>query len=382
MTGRAGHDNAKSSPSQRGGNRRPALRSAVRSAGNSPATSPAISRQIISKVKQKTLKDENICVTSVPETSSTPQAVADTNSCPCGVRNRTDVYKVDCSKCKRLWHQDCLTMGGLTGADIAKMVDYLCPFCYVPPAANLNPSPNICFTCKNTDNFRNLGLWSEIDQLSVKMEQFKQLNTQISQIDLAALMDRTATITNFDLHLQHILLNENKLTNYQDSVKTIESDIKTLSLDLASQNKLLTDSQVNSPPLKLEKLEQLCEKLSSELDEAKTYANICSSGTTVSSNQSASPKACSPNPTPAKKLKLEHSEQPVTDSRSEFLGTEKLKTLQDFLDDQKQQGKFVSEKGHAVLLFGKDYHYTGARSRTRGASNPIPGPISDVIEHI
>ena len=213
------------------------------------------------------------------------------------------------------------------------------------------------------------------------MEQFRQLDSQISKIDLGALMHRTAVISDFDAHLQHLLLNEEKLNSYQNSVKTIEDDIKTLSMNLTSQSKLLTESQVKSQSPKLEKLENLCEKLSSELAEAKTYATICSTGTPVSSTP-VSPKARSPKPMPAKKLKLEHSEKPVTDSRSKFLDGDKLGALQEFLNDQKKQGKFASENGHAVLLFGKDYHYTGARSRAKGNSNPIPGPISDVIEYI
>ena len=57
-----------------------------------------------------------------------------------------------------------------------------------------------------------------------------------------------------------------------------------------------------------------------------------------------------------------------------------LGTLQSFLKDKNEKGKFASESGHSVILFGKDYYYTGARRR--GAPNPIPGPIFDVIEKI
>jgi hypothetical protein len=141
----------------------------IRSAGNSPATSPVISKQVLTnktKTRAKNAKPASptvspnvslVDIINTPEQLSTPPAhgilTPETSAllpCPCGVRGR-NVYKVDCSRCKREWHQDCLSLGGLNGSEIAKMVNYLCPFCYVPPVPNPDPSPNICFTCKNTD---------------------------------------------------------------------------------------------------------------------------------------------------------------------------------------------------------------------------------------
>ena len=178
------------------------------------------------------------------------------------------------------------------------------------------------------------------------------------------------------MHLKHLLINKDKLDNYQDSIRTIESDIKTLSQSLASQTEVLKSSQGQSQSPSLEKLEVLCEKLSKELASTKTAPNICPTG----ASPPASTRPPSPKRMPAKKPIIVHSETPVTESKSEFLDADSLETLQSFLKDQKEKGKFASESGHSVLLFGKDYHYTGARSR--GAPNPIPGPISDVIEKI
>ena len=351
---------------------RPILRSGVRSAGNSPATSPSISRQVLTKVKPKTLKNEIICVTSAPETPPTPKIIVNT-ACPCGTRNRTDVYKVDCSRCKREWHQDCLSLGGLNGTDIAKMVDYLCPYCYVPPAPNPDPSPNICFTCKNTDNVRNLTLSSEIEQLSAKVEQFEQLNSQLSKIDLAALTERTAVISSFDAHLQHLLLNDKKLGEYQNSVKNIEGDIKALTKNLASQGDLLKKqpTPVLQQPPDFGKLEDLYEKL---------YSQVLS-GTPSTPNPRSSSPATSPQPVLREVDRtVKHSEKPIADSKSNFLDSDIIEPLEKFLQDQKKEGKFAPEKGHSVVLYGADYHYTGARSK--GPPAPIPGPIADVINCI
>ena len=358
------------------------LRLGVKSAGNSPATSPVISRQVLSskapKAKSKTLKADSptvnpdtslVDITSTPEPFSTPPAPIGSDGCPCGVSNRSEVYKIDCSQCKRFWHQDCLTMGGLPPAAINKMVDYLCPWCYVPPVPNPNPSPNVCFTCKNTDTLRNLALWREIQAISDKFAAFQKLDTELSKVN-DGLSERVSVFQDFDLHLQHLLINKDKLDSYQDSIKTIEKDIQTLSQNLATQTDLLKTQAPSKPP-DFGKLEDLCEKLYSQA----LIGTPCAPTSPIPST------SASPRPALRKAdATLKHSEKPVADSKSGFLDTEILEPLLIFLQDQKKKGKFASEKGHSVLLVGKDYHYTGARSK--GTPAPIPGPIADVVKHI
>ena len=166
-----------------------------------------------------------------------------------------------------------------------------------------------------------------------------------------------------------------ELDSYQGSVRTIEKDIQTLTQNLASQTDLLK-KQPSQAPLNLEKLEDLCEKLSKELSDVSSFPTT--SPIPATSTQSLS----SPGKAVIRDMTLKHSEKPVHDSKSSFLDAKLLEPLQLFLKDQKEAGKFASEGDHSVLLFGKDYQYTGARARNKGAFNPIPGPVSDVIEHI
>ena len=159
------------------------LHSGIRSADNSPAPgSKAITH--LNKVKKivktgsispqpSTLNPTDTSSIDVTSISSPPKIELPLNidTCPCGVSDK-NVWKIDCSKCGRYWHTSCLNMDGISKDSINKMVNYLCPFCYVPPVQNIDPTTNVCFTCKNTDNLRSLALWQEIQLISDKIQDY------------------------------------------------------------------------------------------------------------------------------------------------------------------------------------------------------------------
>ena len=64
--------------------------------------------------------------------------------CPCGT-SKPDSTKIDCSKCSTLWHTTCLSMAGelLTQEVIASMLEYKCPFCFIPPGARPTSAEHI-----------------------------------------------------------------------------------------------------------------------------------------------------------------------------------------------------------------------------------------------
>ena len=72
-------------------------------------------------------------------------------SCPCG--KSVNCYKIDCRDCGQMWHVDCVSLNGLTQAMYNRLVDWLCPLCYVSPIAT-NPTQadkhEVCNVCRNT----------------------------------------------------------------------------------------------------------------------------------------------------------------------------------------------------------------------------------------
>ena len=73
------------------------------------------------------------------------------DECPCG-QSHPGSWMIDCSKCKQNWHVECVSLNGLDDKMIPKLVDYLCPFCYVAPIPTLTSDSNadLCNTCRNT----------------------------------------------------------------------------------------------------------------------------------------------------------------------------------------------------------------------------------------
>ena len=75
----------------------------------------------------------------------------DLKHCPCGQSNPKSC-KVDCSRCKQIWHADCLSFKGIPESAIKKMLDYLCPYCYVAPVRTIpnDNEPDFCNSCRGT----------------------------------------------------------------------------------------------------------------------------------------------------------------------------------------------------------------------------------------
>ncbi len=69
--------------------------------------------------------------------------------CPCEM-SKEKMWMIDCSQCKQHWHLDCVSLNGLGEDEINKLVDYLCPLCYVPPIKinKKNSDPDLCQICR------------------------------------------------------------------------------------------------------------------------------------------------------------------------------------------------------------------------------------------
>ena len=379
--------------SEPGGLRVPVTRfgKGSRSADNSPANKQPISRNVTNPVdpkivlSQPSISDSTgktyqpVNVTVHPHTQPrVPRPPEDTDSCPCGVRQKKNVWKIDCSKCKRYWHADCLSMSGIKKDSINSMLDYLCPFCYIPPARFINDDPDVCFTCKNTDNIRNLALWQETYGLTDCLSQFKTLKNEVSSIN-SDLTDNMADIREFDLHLKHLLFDKDKLVAYQNKVKSIEQ--LTASID-ANVKELRSHDHRPHPEVELSSSSQIdLKKISDSLDELNAKVERLESRATIPTRIPPPVAATIEHPAPAPPRSTTHTEKahnqkpfdkPVDDYLSQDLSTELLQ----FLTDDCQ---FTDTNGRSVCSFGAKYTYTGARAQH---INEVPPLIQKVLDKV
>ena len=238
-------------------------------------------------------------------------------------------------------------MDGISKDSINKMFNYLCPFCYIPPAQNISPRSDICFTCKNTNNLRSLALWQEIQLISDKVNELQTVSANLEKIN--------ETIAKGTL-LQNNA--EGKISSQEDNMKKIE-ELKELAKNFEYQTKLLEDSQ------------------------SKTYANVLCAPTTSGLSPNSTPVRKS-LPTPsALKDKLIHSEKSIADTRNSFLDVQTLKHVEEFLNSELRKDTFEKKNGHHVLNLGRQYLN---KEKKTNNDNPehvsIPDPLKNVLDKI
>ena len=152
----------------------------------------------------------------------------DLSKCPC-LNSSSNSWLIDCSKCKQYWHVDCLSLSGLSATIINKLVDFRCPFCWVSPVPTIKNDSDICYICRNTLSLQQANNMYKTMLSSEKLNSLQKLASVINSVDFDKFSAQVGTIQNFDLHLQHLLLNQNSLEEYQGSVREIEKRTNTMS---------------------------------------------------------------------------------------------------------------------------------------------------------
>ena len=97
--------------------------------------------------KEDQSSTDSIAVDGPNATSSLSCDHRPLDDCPCG--RSTGKWKIDCSKCSQFWHIDCVSLQGLGEKQYNKLMDWLCPLCYVAPIATAKDTSD-CNICRNT----------------------------------------------------------------------------------------------------------------------------------------------------------------------------------------------------------------------------------------
>ena len=67
------------------------------------------------------------------------------------------------------------------------------------------------------------------------------------------------------------------------------------------------------------------------------------------------------------------------DFKENYLTTEEFESLNDLAGVLRDDGHFIDEKGHKVVLYGEQYRYTGSRLG-EDTPDPIPHEIAALID--
>ena len=416
---------------------KPTKRPTTRSAGASPACSPSLNRNQspqtpMSKVLASSrkngsptrdaptdllaqLSDALLDVTTdQPVSSLSEKSRRNLGSCPCNESANTS-WKVDCAKCKQFWHANCLGLKGISQSSINKMVDYLCPYCYVAPVPTINPVRETCFVCRNTETLQNLNITYEVNEVANKIEAIKSLDTLLSGINVERLIGNVQILEKFDLHLQHLLINADKFQSYQDTVTKIAVDIQNIKdrpttgtssdttsstdiTELTAQIKDLSDQVEGFTLLQaqtvnkegstsIKDLEKICNNITAEVERlSKGTVDMGSkiNGLHETVNKTP-PMLIHPTRTghPQEPLldlppapPIHHGQIAIERVRETFISAKETEDLKVFLQDE----AFVQEHGRTVLGYGEPYHYPG--SKTNKKRTVFPPLIQNLVNKI
>ena len=369
-------------------------------------------RKIAKKSSQK--KDLDVLQTAlnVVPVGHTPALLTDhrdLNQCPCG--NSSDAWKIDCSKCHQFWHVDCLSMKGMGQSQINKLVEYLCPFCYVAPVPTIKYDLDVCHVCRNTLSLQQSNLELETALISSQLEPFDKCCKLIKDIDFVEFSNRIDTLGQFDQRLQHLLLSD-------QSLKSLDSDMKLLSDQLATNldqsSSLQSFESINANIAELQKdlkllasrpspesspstdsSEQFLKSISEQLtalsaNEPTVAAGIAELKQSISSIQPLhNPGPCIPPiPPPAQHLRppappvpvrpLHHEQKPVELLKNDYIDHQTAEELVDLFDLSSADFKIENER--SCLSFGERYDYLGSKSSK--TPQGIPPPLRKLIDRI
>ena len=373
-----------------------------------PASKPGSPAPVIAPV------DQPLTVTATDAPAALCTDHRDKSTCPCNVSHE-NVWMIDCSSCNQYWHVDCLSLTGINGSTIDKMINYKCPFCYVAPVPTARTSESVCYICRNTLILQQSNSQHEVALSSQKTESMIKCCKLLNDIDFDDLSQRMETLGQFDQRLRHLLLSEHTLQSLDEQFRALSEQldkhtdsssmqaITTLisahdhSLtSLAEQIKSLQHDLNNSPPTPCtgtsSNTDQLLERISSELRQ------ICQNEDAISADlghlkqsvidlqqQATSAPPPPPAPIPAEALAAP-APPPVTPPTSlepfsayveDFIDENTEQELIDFLDSLSP--KFKQENGRSVLSFGHKYRYTGARALD---PEPLPQILAPLVARL
>lgn len=265
-----------------------------------------------------------------------------TKSCPCG-GTKPDAWKIDCSKCNQIWHSDCVTLGGISKESISKMLNYLCPFCYIPPVPcpRGDNAPYICHTCLNTATVRDINQWSCINSLSSNIESLGSINDSVSSIQ------------KLDARIKHVLSNIDACHEYQDKLSTVDENLSKFNNKV---DELIESLNQNNDAPTSNTTDVLLAKIDTLLSQSPPNPG--------NPGKPWQPSEDKPNPvSPLKKEDIDsepvkHKTSYIESHTEGFLTTEEADDLFQLLQDE----SYSDEGGRGVSTYGVKYDYMGSKS--------------------
>lgn len=330
------------------------------------------------------------------------------DSCPCN-KSITSSWKLDCHKCKQFWHAECIGLSGLCKSTLNKLTEWLCPLCWVSPVSTINFDVNVCHVCKSTLTLQQSNLEYEASLSRKKLQNISACCNILNTVNFEQLSERIDTLSDFDQHLKHLLLNRNSLNGLDsemkkltdllasaklpamphnnETLKSISTNITKLQEDLG--NLTHRESPVSPPTTNI--TDKLLTDLNAKLEKLTDAESLITNGMQLLTRSIESFHKSPNNPPHLEPLhpdppaldrpepvltNIAHEQTPYSDCKLDFIKQEEAAELIPFLESY----TFKQENGHSVLSFGESYQYIGSKSSDNVP--PIPEKLKPVLDRI
>ena len=366
---KSGSFNTSSTTSKKSGIAVPARRDSSSTSTSSPMTQPASSEQ--KKKKCPDLSSHMVVVDSEYGAPSNSTSHRDLKQCPCRKSTSSSSWLIDCSRCHQYWHIDCVGLTGLSKGTINKLVDYLCPFCYVPPIPVAPFDVDVCYVCRNTLTLQKANSQAETIIAAEKLQTISDFNELVGKIDFESVKNSLNAVQDLDLHVQHLLLNKDDLKSHQKTTERIESCLSKIAEKLDSETS--SNDSIKSLSESIQHLHDQIDAFSNRpvvqhIPDSSATDHVLEAISKQLTELCERPQVSAPPPppcltqtlpSPPKLIRPEHH-MAIHSSKDNFIDTDLELELIAFFDSCKD--KFKSEGDRQCMTFGEQYKYTGSRS--------------------
>lgn len=236
----------------------------------------------------------------------------------------------------------------------------------------------VCSICQNTESIRISRLKLETELLSDQISKIDDINHNLSE--------RASKIETLDLHLQHLLLDENKFINYQNRVTSIEENCNQIVSDIAALNSKPL-AVAPSPCISKNDISDVCTELSDsfnlKLDSLEKSIQSIIDSAQQTSVSAQLPPISQPTPSPQQIFVA----PPDTNLIKSIHHIEKYDRI--FIDESTSDEiieyfnnispDFTKLNGRSVLSFGEPYPYVGA---PKAKPAPIPQILQKLVSKV
>ena len=391
------------------GNEKLIKKNQLRKPRSHSGSTPTQPKTATKKLRSSSLSESDASsISSQLELNVTPQAAMPAiqhshrvkDKCPCN-QSLESSWKLDCAKCGQFWHANCVGLNGLNRKMLNDLTQWPCPFCFVSPIATISTEVEVCHVCRNTLSLQQTNLELETAHISSHIEPLANCCKLIKDIDFVEFSRNLDTLSQFDAHLQHLLLKENSLNGLNNEIKLHDKSLESININIAELQKdlkHLSSRPAIEPSSPSASSEQFLKGISEQLtalcaNEHTAAAGISELKQSLDSLQPLhNPGPCIPptplhpgptqhprSPVPTVLVQPPHHEQkPVEMSKNDYIDQQSANELRELFD--KDSGHFKVENDRSCLTYGERYDYPGSKSSEKPQA--IPPALKKLIDKI